>query len=325
MSSTYGKIGLLMGGPSAERQVSLKSGRAMAGALKRRGHEVVEMDVTSGRGLCEELIRSGIERAVLALHGPFGEDGGIQGLLEWLRVPYTGSGIASSALCMNKALSKRVFRDGGLNTPDWWELNGPANGDRDPAMIEKLDRGDVFFVKPLCSGSSVGIARITSRGELERGLREAALDPDGVPMEAAPILVEREIRGVEVTLTILDGEPLPLIEIRPEHGFYDYVNKYTSGKTQYLTPPPSLSPEAVKRAEKAGLRAGELLGCRGFFRVDMILDSSDVPWILEVNTIPGMTELSLGPQAAKAAGISFEELVERILEGASLELCGATS
>ncbi|MBF0284811.1 MAG: D-alanine--D-alanine ligase [Magnetococcales bacterium] len=310
------RIGVLMGGLSEERPVSLKSGTAMHSALVRKGYRATAID--AGRDLPEVLRREEIEVAVIALHGPWGEDGVVQGLLEVMGIPYTGSGVLASALCMDKTLAKRLLRDGGLPTPPWWEVN-VTHPDQLNRMVEALPPGELpLFIKPVGSGSSVGVARAATPEELAPALAAAAA-------VSPRVLIEKEAKGTEITLSVLDGEPLPLVEVRPLSGFYDYVNKYTSGRTQYLCPPPDLSTTAVDRAVETGLAAYRLAGCRGLARVDMIVDDRDQPWVLELNTIPGMTELSLAPQAARAAGMSFDDLVERILNGAARPACDASS
>ncbi|OSM07057.1 putative D-alanine--D-alanine ligase [Magnetofaba australis IT-1] len=243
---------------------------------------------------------------VIALHGTYGEDGAVQGLLEVMGLPYTGSGVAASAICMDKAISKRLFADGGLPTPPWRELriDDPAHA---PDHIDGLSFP--LFIKPLANGSSVGVSRANDADGLKQALAAAA--------EVSPrVLAEQAITGRELTLTILDGEALPLIEIRPKEGFYDYRNKYTKGCTEYLIPPPGLDEAVARRVGEIGVAAYHALGCHGLARVDFMLDADDAPWLLEANTIPGLTELSLAPQSAAAAGIPFDELAERILASA---------
>ncbi len=304
-------IGVLLGGLSEEREVSLKSGGAMAGALERRGYRVTRIDVD--RDLPAVLVKEGIEVAVIALHGPLGEDGAVQGLLELVGMPYTGSDVASSALCMDKALSKMLYRASDIATPPWRELR-LEKGDR--AALEKAleDLGDwepPLFVKPLNSGSSVGISKVMDRAQLKKALLEASAI-------CSRVLVEQEVKGVEVAMAVLNGESLPPIEIQPIDGFYDYENKYTAGRTNYLSPPQHLSEAALERAAKVARESYRLSGCRGLARVDVIVDADETPWVLEINTIPGMTETSLAPKAAAAAGIDFDELVVRILSGATV-------
>ncbi|MBF0296314.1 MAG: D-alanine--D-alanine ligase [Magnetococcales bacterium] len=308
------RVGVLMGGSSPERAVSLRSGDALLQALRRRGHDPLAIDTADGRALAATLIDNRIGTAVLALHGAMGEDGIIQGMLEMLGIPYTGSFVGPSALCMNKTLAKRVFRDAGIPTPPWEELFLETT-----AALPELAIDPPWFVKPLNTGSSVGISRVADRAGLRAGLDNALREGGG------RILVERAITGRELTLSVLDDQPLPLIEIRPEQEFYDYHAKYAAQKTQYLIPPPDLSARAIARAVEAGIAAGRAAGCRGLYRVDIMLDAEETPWILEINTIPGLTATSLAPKAAAAAGLSFDDLAERILGSASLESCSANS
>lgn len=305
-----------MGGLSEEREVSLRSGAAMAAALERKGYRVVRVDVD--RGLPGVLVREGIEVAVLALHGPWGEDGSVQGLLEIMGIPYTGSGVAASAVCMDKALGKRLLIASGVPTPPWRLVHlGPSPDAEELAAVlgSVQELPGPWFVKPNGSGSSVGVGRADTREELEARLVAAA--------RVSPwILVEAAIDGAEVTLPVLDEETFPLIQVQPKTGFYDYVNKYTAGSTDYLIPPRDVTGEALEQVRQVGLAAYRALGCRGLARVDLLVDREGRPWVLEINTIPGMTETSLAPKAAAAMGIPFDDLVERILRGAGVTACG---
>ncbi len=304
-----------MGGLSAEREVSLRSGRAMAGGLTRKGYRVTTIDV--GRDLPGVLVTQGIETAVIALHGPLGEDGTVQGMLEVMGIPYTGSGVAASANCMDKGLAKRLFRHAGLPTPDWNEIRVDRKSGQ---VLDQVTLPPPVFVKPLGSGSSVGVVAVQAAGDMARAIAEAASAPDGGSTPTVRVLVERAVVGRELTVGILGEEILPLIEIRPRSGFFDHTNKYTAGRTEYLIPPPNLDDGTAQRVREAALGAYRAAGCSGLARVDVMLDEQGNPWILEINTLPGMTELSLVPQAARAAGIGFDTLVERILEGAGLTL-----
>ncbi|NGZ28797.1 MAG: D-alanine--D-alanine ligase [Magnetococcales bacterium] len=306
-------IAVLMGGTSDERAVSLKSGAAMTAALERKKYRVMAMD--AGRSLAADLLREGIELAVIALHGSPGEDGTVQGMLEIMGIPYTGSGVLSSALCMDKGMTKRVLRQANIPTPDWREI-----AIQSPEDVEKVAGSfpePPLYIKPLASGSSVGISRIMKPEDIGEGLALAA-------RYSKRILVEQGIRGVEVTLPVLNGEPLPLIEIRPKTGFYDFQNKYTVGATEYLIPPPSLTGAAMEEATRVGVAAYLACQCQGLARVDVMVDEQGGAWVLEINTIPGMTETSLAPKSAQAAGISFDDLVERILLDAVKRSCGET-
>lgn len=314
-------VGLLMGGPSEEREVSLKSGAAMSAALQRKGYRVTEID--PGTDLPWLLMQHRIDVAVLALHGTYGEDGSVQGLLEALGIPYTGSGVLASAICMDKGVSKRLFRDGGIPTPPWLEVNLAEEADFSAVGWHALAQQEnapayPLFVKPLCSGSSIGVSRVTRPEELEEALNLAGtISPR--------VILEQEVAGVEITLGVVDGTPMPLVEIEPLEGFFDYQRKYTPGATRYPIPPHSLSPEVCATATAIGLNAYRIAGCQGVARVDLIVDRNNQPWVLEINTLPGMTETSLVPKAAKALGLDFDDLVERICQSASLGACGGRS
>jgi len=296
------KIGVLMGGLSAEREVSLKSGAAVLSALQSRGYRAVGIDV--GRDLPEKLVSDGIEAAFIALHGRFGEDGSIQGLLELMGIPYTGSGVLASALAMNKVFSKVVFRSAGLTIAPHQVLR----------QGEKLELSFALpvVVKPSQEGSSVGVSIVHDLGLMDAALTEA-FDYD------SEILVERFIDGREVQVGILDGRALGAIEIVPKGEFYDFEAKYTPGMADHILP---ARLPAASYAEV--LRAGELahaaLGCQSYSRVDFLVTSVGECYILEVNTLPGMTDLSLLPEIARGAGIEFPELIERILLAASLKI-----
>ncbi len=297
-----GRVAVLLGGRSAEREVSLRTGAAVAEALRRRGREVVEVD--AGRELARRLEELAPDAAFIALHGRWGEDGTVQGLLEMLGIPYTGSGVLASALAMDKGVSKIVFRAMGVPTPDFQVL---APG----APLGELEVAPPLVAKPVREGSTIGVAIAREPGQVAAAVAEARAHGDEV-------MVERFVEGREVTLGVLDGEPLPLVEIVPEKGFYDYESKYTPGRTRYLCPAPLGETEA-RDATRAGVAAYRVLGCAGAARVDLMIDAAGRPWVLEANTIPGMTPTSLLPKAAAAAGMSFEDLCERILAGAGLK------
>ncbi len=301
-----GQIGVLMGGISAEREISLSTGEAIAKALKDRGYEVCLIDV--GHDIVERLISHRIRVAFIALHGRFGEDGTIQGMLEMMRIPYTGSGVLASALSMDKIMSKYVFTAQGIPTPAYQILQ--ANEGAQEAL-EKLDFPFPIVVKPASEGSTIGVVIVQDKEGLVEAIEHAR-------QYDHRLLVEEYIKGKEITLSVLNGQPLPIIEIAPKGGFYDYRAKYTKGETEYIMPPrlPFMAQEA---AERAGLNAYKALGCEGCARVDMMADERGKVFILEVNTMPGMTETSLVPKAARFAGIDFPELVEKILKGASLK------
>ncbi len=297
------RVALLLGGRSAEREVSLRTGAAVADALRRLGHDVVEVD--AGTDLPLRLAGVRPEASFVALHGRWGEDGTVQGMLEIMGIPYTGSGVLASSLAMDKALSKVVLRSAGIPTPDFQVLargQGP----------EAIELEPPYVVKPPREGSTLGIRVIRDTGESPSAL-DAARKYDH------EVLVEKFVAGREITVGVLEGEGLPLVEIVPRSGFYDYEAKYTPGCTEYRCPAP-LPEEAAAEAGRIAVLAYRALGCDGAARVDLMLDGGGNPWVLEANTIPGMTPTSLLPKAAAAAGLSFDALVGRILSGASLKI-----
>ncbi len=297
-------VGVLMGGRSAEREVSLRTGAAILAALRRCGRRAVGID--AGRDLPQVLARRKVGVAFIALHGRGGEDGTVQGLLESLGIPYTGSGVLPSALAMDKKQSKWIFRAHGLPTPDFEVL---ARGVRGAWPLARLETPVV--VKPVCEGSSVGMSVVRTRGALAKALAKACrYDPE--------VLVEAFVPGRDLTVGVLGDLVLPAVEMRPRGGFYSYRAKYTAGATEYLVPAPLTARQAAL-TENLALAAYRALGCRGASRVDFRLEKRGQPLLLEVNTIPGMTETSLLPKAASAAGIGFDELVLRILAGARLD------
>ncbi len=313
------KIGVLLGGLSSEREVSLHTGEAVVAALRERGHQVVPIYVD--RDVDVAVRQEQIEVAFIALHGRWGEDGCIQGLLEMLGIPYTGSDVLSSALAMDKAKAKELFRLHNLPTPAYYTLagaslgapaasGGSAAGPEDDLTALHGDFGFPCVVKPNREGSSVGVTICRAFGDLGPAVERALRFDD-------EILVERYIAGKEVSVAILEDRALGAVEIAPRAGFYDYVNKYTQGATDYYVPP-RVSPERYRGILAQALRAHLALGCQGATRVDMMVSDSGNEFILEVNTLPGFTPTSLVPKIADAAGISFGELCEMILAGASL-------
>ncbi len=292
-----------MGGLSSEREVSLRTGESILAALQERGHEAVAVYVD--RDLDLVLRQQRIDVAFIALHGRYGEDGCVQGLLETMGIPYTGSDVLSSALAMDKVKAKELFRLHNLPTPAYYAM--PADAD---VLAVHGDFGFPVVVKPVREGSSVGV--------------EIARDPEGLlaACERAAcfddeLLVERFIGGQEVSVAILGGRALGAVEIAPRAGFYDYGAKYTRGATDYHVPP-RLSPERYRGVLTQAARAHAALGCTGATRVDMIVSESGNEYLLEVNTVPGMTPTSLLPKIAHHAGIDFGELCDMILAGARL-------
>lgn len=299
------KIGVLMGGLSREREISLRSGRAVLAALRARGYDAVEIDV--GRDVPEKLLKEKVEAAFVALHGRYGEDGVIQGLLEIMQIPYTGSGPLPSAIGIDKDLTKKLAAEAGIRTPKWKAISKDDVGAQQAAPLPLP-----VIIKPNREGSTIGMSIVREPKEFRPALEEAARY-DGV------ILIEQFISGTEVTVGIVNGKALPTLEIVPKGGFYDYASKYTKGMTEYIIPA-RISEEARRRVSEATEKVFSLMKLSGVARMDFIVDKSGDDYFLEVNTIPGMTETSLVPKAAAAAGLSFEDLCEEILKGASLKV-----
>jgi D-alanine-D-alanine ligase len=297
---TKKKIGVLMGGLSSERQVSLVTGNAILGALKDKGYDAVAVDV--GRDVGERLLRSGVEVAFNGLHGKYGEDGAIQGMLEVVGIPYTGSGILASAMGMNKIIAKTVFKACGLHVGPFMVV---ANSDKDSLSAAQSMLGLPLVVKPSSEGSSVGVSLVNTGEELAPAV-ELALSYD------RKVLIEKYIRGMEIQVGILGDRALGAIEIVPMDVFYSYKAKYEHGMSQHFFPA-RVPDDIYTRTLDAGLVAHRALGCKGYSRVDFIIDAAGAPCILEVNTLPGMTATSLLPDIARGVGISFPDLVEEIL------------
>jgi len=290
----FGCVGVLTGGTSAERDISLKSGAAVLSALQSAGVDAVAVDLKND--WAAHIQKAGIDIAFIALHGTLGEDGCVQGLLETMAIPYTGSGVTASALCMDKPLSKQVLNHAGLQTPVDIDL-----GEDGPARYP-------VFVKPVAEGSSIGLHYLESQADwLTLGLATA----DGW-------MAEMPVSGREIAVSVLNGEALMPVEVAPKSGVYDYASKYTAGATEYFCPA-RLPAETLRYCMGRAEQAVHATGCSGAPRVDMIVPAGGEPMILEINTIPGMTETSLLPKAAAAAGIGFEALCLRILTSARLE------
>ncbi len=304
-------IGVLMGGLSGEREISLRSGENCYRALAGRGYKVVKVDVQ--RDVARQLEKAGVEVAFLALHGRYGEDGAIQGLLTIMGIPYTGSGVLASALGMNKVAAKKVVRSSGLPTPDYVEIPSCQPAEAAAALVE-AELGLPVMVKPLEEGSSLGVVKAKTLKEVEKAI-EAGWHNYG------PMFAERFVSGREITIGVIvrEGRPeaLPILELVPKREFYDYEAKYTEGLTEFILPA-RLEPRTYEEAQEGAVKVFEALGCRGYARIDMMVDEAGIPWFVEVNTLPGMTDLSDLPAQARAAGISYEDLVETILLTASL-------
>ncbi|SDR76711.1 D-alanine--D-alanine ligase [Halopseudomonas xinjiangensis] len=297
----FGRVAVLYGGRSAEREVSLKSGAAVLEALQGAGVDAYGID--AGQDLAERLIADRPDRVFIALHGRGGEDGSLQGLLESLRLPYTGSGVLASALGMDKLRTKFVWQSLGLSTPRYEVLRNKSDCN---AIFEQL--GGPLIVKPVHEGSSIGMSKATTLAELEQAWDDAQQYDD-------QSLVEQWITGAEFTVAILDGRALPAIRLHTPHTFYDYNAKYLANDTQYLCPC-GLPEDRERELADLCLAAFHAVGCKGWGRVDVMQDESGRFYLLEVNTVPGMTDHSLVPMAAKAAGMSFTDLVLAILASA---------
>jgi D-alanine-D-alanine ligase len=304
------RVAVLKGGRSLERNVSLKSGARVEDALERLGHDVTGIDV--GHDLVARLRELDPDAAFVALHGRDGEDGTVQELLEILDLPYTGSGVSACMRCADKVLAKHAFRDAGIPTPDFFAFSEAAFKELGAAealgaIEERL--GFPLVVKPADQGSALGIKFAAEAGDVPAALVAAFSYSDRV-------LLERHVHGRDLAVSVLDGEALPIVEAVPrDEDFYDFEARYEIGRTEFVCPA-DLGDDVAARAQEIALRAHATLGCAGFSRVDLMLGDGAELAVLEVNAIPGLTETSLLPQAAEAAGISFDELVGRILEGA---------
>ena len=297
----FGKVAVLLGGKSAERDVSLKSGGMVLTALRSRGIDAHPFD-PSTQGL-DALLAQKFDRVFIALHGRFGEDGTVQGILEWLGIPYTGSGVLASALAMDKLRAKQLWQARGLPTPPYELLSASTDL---AAVARRL--GVPIMVKPANEGSSIGMSKVRAAAGLDEAYA-LAVNYDRV------VIAERFVEGVELTGAILGEEALPLIRLETPRDFYDYDAKYVANDTRYILPC-GLDEATERTLRQLCLDAFHALGCRGWGRVDLMLDRAANPYLLEVNTAPGMTDHSLVPMAARAVGLSYEDLCVRILEGA---------
>lgn len=293
------RIGVLMGGNSSEREISLKSGKAVLYGLKRRGYNATAIDV--GSDLAAKLRRQRIDAAFIALHGRWGEDGSVQGLLEIMGIPYTGSGVLGSAMAMDKVVMKMVFESTGIPTPAY-------------AVVEegkKIHLPLPYVVKPANEGSTIGISVVRKQKEAGPAI-ESARTYD------RKVMVEQYIEGDEITVGIVNGEVLPVVQVRPASGFYDFEAKYTKGMTEYIVPA-KISKTVAKKASAIALQVYGIFELSGCARIDMLVDD-DLPRVIDINTSPGMTETSLVPKAWGHLGRTFDELVEAILMEASLKI-----
>ena len=305
----YGKVAVLFGGRSAEREISIRSGTGVLGALRRSGVDAHAFD--PAQRPMDDLRREGFERAFIALHGRYGEDGTVQGALELLGIPYTGSGVMACAVAMDKVFTKRVWITHGLPTPKFEVVR------RGDVLRELPDRlGLPLILKPPHEGSTIGVSKVAGYSEVKDAFELAAKYDDVV-------LAEQFIAGRELTVAILGKDEgaraLPVIEIQAPGGNYDYHNKYFGEETRYLCPAP-LPDDVAARVREVSVQAYRALDCEGWARVDLMLDREDRPWLLEINTSPGMTDHSLVPMAARAEGMSYDALVLAVLAGARLKI-----
>lgn len=298
-AAEFGRVAVVMGGTAAEREISLKSGTAVLAALRRKGVDAAGLDIHGN--LFESLQSREFDRVFNIIHGRGGEDGVLQGAMETLGIPYTGSGVLASALAMDKLRTKLCWKGAEVPTPRWIVLETEADLSR---CVELL--GFPLIVKPAAEGSSIGMSRAERRVELEDAWRQAA-------QYACAVFAEAWVDGAEYTVAILDDEPLPLIRLETPNTFYDFDAKYRASTTRYHCPSGLVESEE-QAIQRLALHACRVLGVRGWARVDLLVDRSGNPALIEVNTVPGMTDHSLVPMAAKAAGIDFDDLVWRILE-----------
>lgn len=294
----FGKVAVLLGGRSAEREISLKSGDAVLNALLRKGINAHPFD--PAHLPLEALLQQEFERAFIALHGRYGEDGSVQGALELMGLPYTGSGILASALAMDKWRTKLIWQAVGISTPRYVIIDAKSDFNEVAAYLDLP-----MIIKPAREGSTIGLSKIDTKKDFSDAYQLAA-------QHDSLVLAEQFVEGRELTAAILGEMPLPLVRIEVTGELYDYHAKYLANDTRYFCPS-GLPDELSQQIQAQALRAHRILGCAGWSRVDLILDKNDQPFFLEVNTSPGMTDHSLVPMAARAAGISFEDLVVKIL------------
>jgi D-alanine-D-alanine ligase len=298
-AAQFGRVAVMYGGFSSEREVSLDSGAAVLSALRSRGIDATGWDPAEKSNT--ELLAAEFDRVWIALHGPGGEDGGLQGMLKWLDMPFTGSGILASAIAMDKVLSKHLFNSAGISTPEYVVIETAG-----AAILAADAFGYPLFIKPAGQGSSVGLSKVFDQGELRAAAELALSFGDSA-------LVEKCIVGIESTVAVLQGQALPSVRIETPRVFYDYRAKYESDSTDYFCPGTD-DPELEQRFHDLAIAAFKTLGCSGWGRVDFMTGSDGEPQVLEINTVPGMTSHSLVPRAAAASGVDFAELCWRILE-----------
>jgi len=301
-----GRIGVLMGGISSERDISLKSGNAIIEALDRQGFKVLPLDIIDGDSnkITLALQEANIDVAFIALHGQLGEDGSIQSILERVNIPYTGSGVDSSRLAFNKAITQNYFKKNNISIPSYVTL---SNRDQiNVGAVTDTLGAYPLIVKPACEGSSIGITLVKKESELNEALLCAWRYDDIV-------LIEKYIQGRELTVSILGYDALPVVEICPKHDFFNFEAKYTKGEADYIVPA-KIADELTRELQQVALKAHEILGCEDFSRVDFMIDVNQKHYVLEINTIPGFTSTSLLPKAAENYGLSFDQLCIKLTE-----------
>lgn len=303
------KIAVLFGGISGEREVSLSSGKGIMDALKEKGHHVIGIDFHPNR--LEEIINLNVDLIFIGLHGKFGEDGRIQGLLDMLGIPYVGSGVLASALAMDKAKAKHVFETNHIPVANSKSYPVAANTDLEQ-LVQKINSTITppFVIKPNREGSTLGLTIVTDLNQVRAAVENAALSDD-------TILVENFIEGKELTVSVLGAvgkeKALPIIEIIPKNSFYDYESKYSPGGSKHIVPA-QIDKQTTRKIQQYAVQAHQLLGCKTYSRVDFILTNENIPVILEVNTLPGMTPTSLFPDAANATGMSYPDMIETFVQ-----------
>ncbi|AGF47119.1 D-alanine-D-alanine ligase [Candidatus Kinetoplastibacterium desouzaii TCC079E] len=309
MTVSFGKVGILCGGQSSEREISLLSGQNIYNALKSRGLDVYLFD--TGENTVPDLVKEKFDVVFIALHGKYGEDGSIQGVLELLNIPYTGSGHMASSIAMNKVITKKLWMQGGLPTPMFFKLDKNNNSKCDLDIL-----GFPLIIKPVHGGSTLGIKVANSYDDIDEAYKKAVLFDNEV-------FAEKYIVGRELTVSIIENnndiEVLPIIEIITPNHSYDYEHKYFSEETKYLCPA-NLSKEITNDIIKISKDAYKIIECRGWARIDILLDEYDKPWLLEINTSPGMTSHSLVPISAREIGVDYSDLCLKILSGASCKI-----
>ncbi len=305
-ATQFGKVAVLMGGLSAEREISLQSGNAVLTALQNKGVDAFAVDV--GENIITELDDGNYQRAFIALHGRGGEDGSMQGLLEIMKLPYTGSGVMASSLAMDKLKTKQIWQAMGLPTPDFTVIDSRISCQQALTTL-----GLPLIIKPVLEGSSIGMSKVEDKEELIPAWQKAQ-------QCGGTVIAERWIEGDEYTAALLDDQVLPMIKLKTSHKFYDYDAKYDADDTQYICPC-GLPDERESALAELAKKAFDAVNASAWGRVDFMVDEKNQPWLIEVNTVPGMTGHSLVPMAAKQAGLSFDDLVLRILATASCEFC----